>query len=94
MIFFSLAAPERLVWLPRQCKKIRKKLKIEPEKVKYSLKDFGSTSSASIPITMVAGHGSELNNKKLLACAFGVGLSWASVVFEVQDLALPEVIEI
>lgn len=74
--------------------KIRKKLKIESEKVKYSLKDYGNTSSASIPLTMVAEHGSELSHKKLLACAFGVGLSWASVVFEVEDLVIPEIIEI
>jgi len=74
--------------------KIRKKLKIEGAKVKYSLKDYGNTSSASIPLTMVTEHGSELSHKKLLACAFGVGLSWASVVLEVKDLVIPEIIEI
>ena len=74
--------------------KIRKKLKIESEKVKYSLRNFGNTSSASIPITMVTEHRSEISHKKLLACAFGVGLSWASVVFDVEDLVIPEIIEI
>ena len=74
--------------------KIRKKLKIGSEKVKYSLRNFGNTSSASIPITMVTEHRSEISYKKLLACAFGVGLSWASVVFDVEDLVISELIEI
>jgi 3-oxoacyl-[acyl-carrier-protein] synthase-3 len=33
--------------------KIRKKLKIPEEKVPYSLKNFGNTSSATIPLTIV-----------------------------------------
>lgn len=76
--------------------KIRTKLKIEPEKVPYSLKEFGNTSSASIPLTMISQVNPEktYNNKKLLACAFGVGLSWASVVFTVKALTCPELIEI
>ena len=73
--------------------KIRKKLQIESEKVKYSLRNFGNTSSASIPITMVTEHRREISHKKLMACAFGVGLSWASVVFGVDDLVIPEIIE-
>src|SRR5690606_28007124 len=32
---------------------IRKKLKLPVEKVPYSIQDFGNTSSASIPITIV-----------------------------------------
>ena len=39
--------------------KIRKKLKIPKEKVPYTLNDFGNTSSASIPLTIV----NELGNK-------------------------------
>jgi 3-oxoacyl-[acyl-carrier-protein] synthase-3 len=74
--------------------KIRTKLKIEPEKVPYSLREFGNTSSASIPLTIVTQGKTKLNNKKLLACAFGVGLSWASVVFDTNDLKCPELIEI
>lgn len=76
--------------------KIRTKLKIEAEKVPYSLREFGNTSSASIPLTMVSQVNPEIvyNNKKLLACAFGVGLSWASVIFTVKDLKFPELIKI
>jgi len=76
--------------------KIRAKLKIQPEKVPYSLDEFGNTSSASIPLTIVTRLAVELRHekKKILACAFGVGLSWASVVFEVSDLVCPELTEI
>jgi 3-oxoacyl-[acyl-carrier-protein] synthase-3 len=74
--------------------KIRLKLKIEPEKVPYSLRDYGNTSSASIPLTIVTQIRSALNNKKILACAFGVGLSWASVIFKLTDLKCPDLIEI
>jgi 3-oxoacyl-[acyl-carrier-protein] synthase-3 len=74
--------------------KIRTKLKIEPEKVPYSLREYGNTSSASIPLTIVTQLKPELNNKKMLACAFGVGLSWASVIFNSDYLKCPGLIEI
>ncbi len=74
--------------------KIRLKLKIEAEKVPYSLREYGNTSSASIPLTIVTQERTKMNNKKLLACAFGVGLSWASVVFDTNDLKCPDLIEI
>jgi len=59
--------------------KIRKKLKLPEEKVPYSLKNFGNTSSASIPLTMVVNNCKQGN---YIACGFGVGLSWGSVWFE------------
>ena len=76
--------------------KIRTKLKIEPEKVPYSLGEYGNTSSASIPLTIVSRLQSEMatGKKKTLACAFGVGLSWASAFFETENLVCPAVIEI
>lgn len=74
--------------------KIRMKLKIEPEKVPYSLREFGNTSSASIPLTIVTQKKYEFSNKRLLVCAFGVGLSWASVIFHTNDLNCPDLVEI
>lgn len=67
---------------------IRKKLKISPEKVPYSLKDFGNTSSASIPLTMATQLSNELKTKKInhIACGFGVGLSWGSVYFTTDHI--------
>lgn len=76
--------------------KIRKKLKLAPEKVLYSLKNFGNTSSASIPMTMVTEHKDDLKTRKLkhIACGFGVGLSWGSVYFETDSIIVPELVEI
>jgi 3-oxoacyl-[acyl-carrier-protein] synthase-3 len=74
---------------------VRKKLKLERGKVPYSLKNFGNTSSATIPLTMVTEIGGELKSKKLnhVGCAFGVGLSWASVYFTTDHIACPDLVE-
>lgn len=65
--------------------KIRKKLKIEPEKVPYSLYDFANTSSTTIPLTITTqlSKGST-KDYKVFCCGFGVGLSWASVIFDLN----------
>jgi 3-oxoacyl-[acyl-carrier-protein] synthase-3 len=75
---------------------VRKKLNVEAEKVPYSLYDFGNTSSATIPLTMVANTRKELSENKnhLLLCGFGVGLSWGSVFLETQNICIPELIEV
>lgn len=76
--------------------KIRTKLKLPEEKVPYILKDFGNTSSTSIPLTLVNNIGKQLNNKdlRLIACAFGVGLSWGALFTELSNIKCCELIEI
>lgn len=76
--------------------KIRKKLKLTENQVPYSLADFGNTSAASIPLTMVTKIGKQLQSEhlKLVACGFGVGLSWSSVYFETDRIVCPALIEI
>lgn len=61
--------------------KIRKKLKIDEAKVPYSMKDYGNTSCATIPLTISAciSEPAAINGKAMIGTAFGVGLSWASV---------------
>jgi 3-oxoacyl-[acyl-carrier-protein] synthase-3 len=75
---------------------IRKKLKIHADKVPYSLRDFGNTSSASIPLTMVTNLKNELTTKKkrILLSGFGVGLSWGSVILDTVNLIIPDIIEL
>jgi len=74
---------------------IRKKLKLPAEKVPYSLKNFGNTSSASIPLTMATELSNSLKTKKLkhVACGFGVGLSWGSVYFETDKIVCSDLVE-
>jgi 3-oxoacyl-[acyl-carrier-protein] synthase-3 len=76
--------------------KIRKKLKLPQEKVPYSLKNFGNTSSASIPLTIVTELQSNCTNKpqSIIACGFGVGLSWGSVHFSLNSITCSHLIEV
>jgi 3-oxoacyl-[acyl-carrier-protein] synthase III len=73
---------------------IRKKMKIEPERLPYSLDKFGNTSCASIPITMVSEMKDDLGKKKLklLLSGFGVGLSWGSAIVETENVCVSELI--
>lgn len=62
---------------------IVKKLKLNPERVPYSLHDFANTSSASIPLTIVVRLKDALAkaDKNILCCGFGIGLSWGTTSF-------------
>jgi 3-oxoacyl-[acyl-carrier-protein] synthase-3 len=74
---------------------VRKKLKLDVDKVPYSLEKYGNTSSASIPLTIVTELKDKLNGeKKLLFCGFGVGLSWGSVYLTTNNIKILDIIEI
>lgn len=75
---------------------IRKKLKLPPEKVPYTLPKYGNTSSASIPLTIVSELSEQLSvgSHHLLLSAFGVGLSWGSASLDVHNLVCPPLIEL
>lgn len=74
--------------------KIRKKLKLAPDKVPYSLKDFGNTGPATIPLTLVTQCRDKYHttHQRTIACAFGVGLAWANMYFETNRIVCPELI--
>jgi len=74
--------------------RIRKKLLLPEHKVPLSLRQFGNTSSASIPLTMVTQTAKALSSgeNEVLACGFGVGLSWGTVCFTAKYLTIPELI--
>ena len=71
-----------------------KKLKIDVSKTPYSLKHFGNTSSASIPLTIVSQmkDGYPQRNRTILS-GFGAGLSWGSVMLDLSKCAISELIE-
>ncbi len=74
---------------------IRKKLKVAPEKVPYSLDEFGNTSSASIPLTMVTRLSEQLgHSQKLLLSGFGVGLSWGNLLIDSGPINCLPLIEV
>lgn len=71
-----------------------KRIKFTTEKTPYSLKHFGNTSSASIPLTIV----SELkenypNREKVILSGFGAGLSWGSVLLNLTQCNISKLIE-
>ena len=74
---------------------IRKKLKIDAEKTPYSLHEFGNTSSASIPLTLVTGlSNTHKENLKVVLCGFGVGLSWGTATVDLDHVQYLPLIEI
>jgi len=74
---------------------IRKKLGLTPERVPTTLRDFGNTSGASLPVTMTVRIREELlkGKKKLLMSGFGIGLSWGSCIVDIENAVFPELIE-
>ncbi|MCK4677874.1 MAG: ketoacyl-ACP synthase III [Bacteroidales bacterium] len=75
---------------------LRKMLKVDKEKVPFSIHKYGNTSGASVPLTIVSELNKEVQNKKirLLLSAFGIGLSWGTVFVETDRIVCPEIVEI
>ena len=75
---------------------IVKKLKLAPEKVPSCMYQFGNTSSASIPLTIVSQLKGKIEDKptKFICCGFGVGLSWGTVAFETNNLVIPDIVNV
>ncbi len=76
--------------------KIRKKVGLEEAQVPYSLYDYGNTSSATIPLTIVHHFKDDKNlahDKQIVLCGFGVGLSWGICHFNTTDLFISDIIE-
>lgn len=69
-------------------------LKFDKAKTPYSIRKYGNTSSASIPLTIV----SELyeaypERKNVILSGFGAGLSWGSVLVNLNACKISKVIE-
>jgi 3-oxoacyl-[acyl-carrier-protein] synthase-3 len=76
---------------------IRKAIDRPIEKFPCSLKNFGNTVAASIPLTFVTELSKDISNGKrsCIACGFGAGLSWGSVWFETdKNIVVSNLIEI
>jgi len=66
---------------------IRKKLKIQKDKMPNSIEQFGNTNGASIPLTIVDSFNglNASSNLSVILCGFGVGLSWGSVLLNLEN---------
>ena len=70
--------------------RIVKKLKLPLEKVPYDLQEFGNLGGASIPMLMTYNLAEELQTRPLtLVCsAFGLGLTWGTMVLKTKPMTI------
>ena len=75
---------------------IAKKVGIDADRVPSSLFNYGNTSCATIPVTLVSQLRDKLTstNNRMLLSGFGVGLSWANVILDIDNVTCPEMIEL
>ena len=72
--------------------RIVKKLKLPVDKVPYDLQEFGNLGGSSIPMLMTSSIAEQLSTKSLtlLCSAFGLGLTWGTMLLQTQPiLVLP-----
>ena len=74
---------------------IAKKLKIDKERIPWTIQKFGNTSSVSVPLTIVSELKDKMQGeKKLMMSAFGVGMAWATAIVPFVDCKISEIAEI
>lgn len=75
---------------------IAKRLKMPKEKVLIGLRNYGNTTSASIPMALISERNNILSKElqKNLVCGFGTGLAWGAAYFETDKIKCPKIIEI
>jgi 3-oxoacyl-[acyl-carrier-protein] synthase-3 len=73
---------------------IVRKVGFDKSKAPSSLYNFGNTSCATIPITLVTQLREELITgcKTMLLSGFGVGLSWGNVILTTENIVCPKLI--
>lgn len=67
-----------------------KKLKLPVEKVPYNLQEFGNLGGASIPMLMTYNLANELQTRPLtlLCSAFGLGLTWGTMIIKTSPMVV------
>ena len=74
---------------------IAKKMKLDYERIPWTIQKYGNTSSVSVPLTIVSELKDRLQGKhKLMLNAFGVGMAWATAIVPFVDCKISEIVEI
>ena len=69
-------------------------LKFDKAKTPYSIRKYGNTSSASIPLTIVSElHDAYPERKNVILSGFGAGLSWGSVLLNLEQCKISQISE-
>ena len=73
--------------------RIVKKLKLPSEKVPYDLQEFGNLGGASIPMLMTYNLAEELRTRPLtlLCSAFGLGLTWGTMLLKTSPMVVLDI---
>ena len=73
---------------------IRKKTKIQNEKMPIMVNGFGNTGPNSIPLLITELYpDNNFNLKKTLLCGFGVGLSWGALICNLSETKILKTLE-
>ena len=74
---------------------IAKKMKLDREKIPWTIQKYGNTSSVSVPLTIVSElKGNMEGSKRLMLSAFGVGMAWATAIVPFVDCKISDIVEI
>lgn len=74
---------------------IAKKMKLDKDKIPWTIQKFGNTSSVSVPLTICSELKDQMQGeKKILMSAFGVGMAWATAIVLFVDCKISEIVEI
>lgn len=74
---------------------IAKKLKLDKDRIPWTIQKYGNTSSVSVPLTIVSELKEKMHGKKkLLLSAFGVGMAWATAIVPFVDCSISEIVEL
>lgn len=74
---------------------VAKKMKLDKERIPWTIQKYGNTSSVSVPLTIVSELKNKMEgNKKLMLSAFGVGMAWATAIVPFTDCKISEIVEI
>lgn len=74
---------------------IAKKMKLDKDRIPWTIQKYGNTSSVSVPLTIVSELKDKMEgNKKLMLSAFGVGMAWATAIIPFSDCKISEVVEL
>lgn len=74
---------------------IAKKLKLDKDKIPWTIHKYGNTSSVSVPLTIVSElKGKMYGSKKVMLSAFGVGMAWATAIVPFVDCNISDIVEV
>lgn len=74
---------------------LAKKLKLDESKLPSTIEKFGNTSSVSVPLTIVSELQNQLQERKtLMLSAFGVGMTWATGIINMDGCRISDIVEV